>query len=148
MYKRQQLYRSLTWIIFLCPFQKQIPDFITCPFYGVLSTFCHTINFNLSEYIRVALVGYTNVGKTTLMNLFSKSDNLAENKLFATLDTTIRSVSLDKIHTILLSDTVGFVRKLPHHLVASFRSTLKEIVESNLILIVLDSSSDYLIFLL
>ncbi|MBD31216.1 MAG: GTPase HflX [Candidatus Marinimicrobia bacterium] len=94
---------------------------------------------------KVSLAGYTNAGKSTLMKSLSGSDVYIQDKLFATLDTTIRSVSLDKIHTILLSDTVGFVRKLPHHLVASFRSTLKEIVESNLILIVLDSSSDYVL---
>ena len=94
---------------------------------------------------KVALAGYTNAGKSTLMKSLSGSNVHIQDQLFATLDTTIRSVSLDKIHNILLSDTVGFIRKLPHHLVASFRSTLKEVVESNLILIVLDSSSDYIL---
>ncbi len=94
---------------------------------------------------KVALAGYTNAGKSTLMKSLSGSNVHIQDQLFATLDTTIRSVSLDKIHNILLSDTVGFIRKLPHHLVASFRSTLKEVVESNLILIILDSSSDYIL---
>ena len=94
---------------------------------------------------KVALAGYTNAGKSTLMKSLSGSNIHIQDQLFATLDTTIRSVSLDKIHKILLSDTVGFIRKLPHHLVASFRSTLKEVVESNLILIVLDASSDYIL---
>ena len=94
---------------------------------------------------KVALAGYTNAGKSTLMKSLSGSNVHIQDQLFATLDTTIRSVSLDKIHKILLSDTVGFIRKLPHHLVASFRSTLKEVVESNLILIVLDASNDYIL---
>ena len=94
---------------------------------------------------KVALAGYTNAGKSTLMKSLSGSKIHIQDQLFATLDTTIRSVYLDKIHKILLSDTVGFIRKLPHHLVASFRSTLKEVVESNLILIVLDASSDYIL---
>jgi GTPase len=80
---------------------------------------------NRGEMIRVSLVGYTNVGKSTLMNLLSKSDVFAENKLFATLDTTTRKVVLENI-PFLLSDTVGFIRKLPHHLVESFKSTLDE----------------------
>lgn len=91
------------------------------------------------ELIRVALVGYTNVGKSTLMNLLSKSDLLAENKLFATLDTTVRKVYFEDM-PFLLSDTVGFIRKLPHHLVESFKSTLDEVRESDLILHVVDIS--------
>ena len=91
---------------------------------------------------KVALVGYTNAGKSTLMKSMSGADVLIKDQLFATLDTTVRSVNLDKYNTILLSDTVGFVRKLPHHLVASFKSTLNEVVDADLILIVLDSSSD------
>lgn len=87
--------------------------------------------------IRVALVGYTNVGKSTLMNLLSKSDVFAENKLFATLDTTVRKVVLDAT-PFLLSDTVGFIRKLPHHLVESFKSTLDETRESDILLHVVD----------
>ena len=91
---------------------------------------------------KVALVGYTNAGKSTLMKTLSGADVLIKNQLFATLDTTIRTVKLDNSHSILLSDTVGFVRKLPHHLVASFKSTLKEVVDADLILIVLDASSN------
>lgn len=93
------------------------------------------------ELIRVALVGYTNVGKSTLMNAISKSDVFAENKLFATLDTTVRKVVLDAT-PFLLSDTVGFIRKLPHHLVESFKSTLDEARESDLLLHVVDVSHD------
>lgn len=91
------------------------------------------------EFIRVSLVGYTNVGKSTIMNLISKSDVFAENKLFATLDTTTRKVVLG--HTpFLLSDTVGFIRKLPHHLVESFKSTLDEVREADILLHVVDIS--------
>ena len=90
---------------------------------------------------KVALVGYTNAGKSTLMKAISGADVFIQDQLFATLDTTVRSVELDSSHTILLSDTVGFVRKLPHHLVASFQSTLKEVVDSDLILLILDASS-------
>ena len=91
------------------------------------------------EFIRVALVGYTNVGKSTLMNLLSKSDVFAENKLFATLDTTTRKVVFG--HTpFLLSDTVGFIRKLPHHLIESFKSTLDEVREADVLLHVVDIS--------
>ncbi|HEU5054084.1 MAG TPA: GTPase HflX [Hanamia sp.] len=91
------------------------------------------------EFIRVALVGYTNVGKSTIMNLLSKSDVFAENKLFATLDTTTRKVVLG--HTpFLLSDTVGFIRKLPHHLIESFKSTLDEVREADVLLHVVDIS--------
>lgn len=91
------------------------------------------------ELIRVALVGYTNVGKSTLMNLLSKSDVFAENKLFATLDTTTRKVVLENT-PFLLSDTVGFIRKLPHHLVESFKSTLDEVREADILLHVVDIS--------
>jgi GTP-binding protein HflX len=89
--------------------------------------------------VRVALVGYTNVGKSTIMNLLSKSDVFAENKLFATLDTTVRKVVLDTI-PFLLSDTVGFIRKLPHHLVESFKSTLDEVREADVLVHVVDIS--------
>ncbi len=91
------------------------------------------------EVIRVALVGYTNVGKSTIMNMLSKSEVFAENKLFATLDTTVRKVVLDRI-PFLLSDTVGFIRKLPHSLVESFKSTLDEVRESDILLHVVDIS--------
>ena len=83
--------------------------------------------------IRLALVGYTNVGKSTIMNALSKSTVLAENKLFATLDTTVRKVAIGHV-PFLLSDTVGFIRKLPHHLVESFKSTLNEALEADLLL--------------
>jgi GTP-binding protein HflX len=91
------------------------------------------------QLTRVALVGYTNVGKSTLMNLLSKSDVFAENKLFATLDTTVRKLVLETI-PFLLSDTVGFIRKLPHNLVESFRSTLDEVREADILLHVVDIS--------
>lgn len=89
------------------------------------------------EWVRVALVGYTNAGKSTLMNLLSKSEVLAENRLFATIDTTVRKVVFGQM-PFLLSDTVGFIRKLPHHLVESFKSTLDEVRESDLLLHVVD----------
>jgi len=91
------------------------------------------------EFIRVALVGYTNVGKSTLMNLLAKSEVFAENKLFATLDTTTRKVVFEQT-PFLLSDTVGFIRKLPHHLVESFKSTLDEVREADVLLHVVDIS--------
>lgn len=91
------------------------------------------------ELIRVALVGYTNVGKSTLMTVLSKSEVFAENKLFATLDTTTRKVVFDNT-PFLLSDTVGFIRKLPHHLVESFKSTLDEVREADILLHVVDTS--------
>jgi GTPase len=91
------------------------------------------------EFIRVSLVGYTNVGKSTLMNLLSKSEVLAENKLFATLDTTTRKMVFETT-PFLLSDTVGFIRKLPHHLVESFKSTLDEVREADILLHVVDIS--------
>lgn len=94
---------------------------------------------NRGEMIRVALVGYTNVGKSTIMNLLSKADILAEDKLFATLDTTVRKVVIDNV-PFLLSDTVGFIRKLPHHLVESFQSTLVESLESDILIHVVDIS--------
>ncbi|MBL50374.1 MAG: GTPase HflX [Candidatus Marinimicrobia bacterium] len=93
-----------------------------------------------SEF-RVSLVGYTNAGKSTLFKALTGSNVYIQNQLFATLDTTIRQLNLDDSHQILLSDTVGFIRKLPHNLVASFKSTLKEVLEADLILMVLDISS-------
>lgn len=94
---------------------------------------------NRGKMVRVALVGYTNVGKSTLMNLLSKSEVFAENKLFATLDTTVRKVVIENL-PFLLSDTVGFIRKLPTHLVESFKSTLDEVRESDLLIHVVDIS--------
>jgi GTP-binding protein HflX len=94
---------------------------------------------NRAEMIRVALVGYTNVGKSTLMNLLAKEEVFAENKLFATLDTTVRKVVFNAV-PFLLSDTVGFIRKLPHHLVESFKSTLDEAIEADILLHVVDIS--------
>ena len=94
---------------------------------------------NRGKMVRVALVGYTNVGKSTLMNLLSKSDVFAENKLFATLDTTVRKVTIDNL-PFLLSDTVGFIRKLPHNLIESFKSTLDEVREADLLIHVVDIS--------
>lgn len=94
---------------------------------------------NRGQLIRVALVGYTNVGKSTIMNMISKSDVFAENKLFATLDTTVRKVVIENL-PFLLSDTVGFIRKLPHHLVECFKSTLDEVREADLLIHVVDIS--------
>ena len=94
---------------------------------------------NRGKMVRVSLVGYTNVGKSTLMNILSKSDVFAENKLFATLDTTVRKVVVENL-PFLLSDTVGFIRKLPHSLIESFKSTLDEVRESDILLHVVDIS--------
>ncbi len=99
----------------------------------------YTQRQNRGKMVRVALVGYTNVGKSTLMNLLSKSDVFAENKLFATLDTTVRKVTIDNL-SFLLSDTVGFIRKLPHNLIESFKSTLDEVREADLLIHVVDIS--------
>ena len=98
-----------------------------------------TLRKNRGKMVRVALVGYTNVGKSTIMNLLSKSDVFAENKLFATLDTTVRKVVIGNL-PFLLSDTVGFIRKLPHDLVESFKSTLDEVRESDLLIHIVDIS--------
>jgi len=94
---------------------------------------------NRHQLVRVALVGYTNVGKSTIMNMISKSEVFAENKLFATLDTTVRKVVIDNL-PFLLSDTVGFIRKLPHHLVECFKSTLDEVREADILVHVVDVS--------
>ena len=92
------------------------------------------------KYPRVALVGYTNVGKSTLLNLFADAGVVVEDRLFATLDSTVRLVQLSPVHSILLSDTVGFIRKLPHNLVASFKSTLDEVREADVLLHAVDVS--------
>jgi GTP-binding protein HflX len=94
---------------------------------------------NRKELVRVALVGYTNAGKSTLMNAISKSEVFAENKLFATLDTTVRKIVIENL-PLLLSDTVGFIRKLPHHLVECFKSTLAEVCEADILVHVVDIS--------
>ena len=94
---------------------------------------------NRGSMVRVALVGYTNVGKSTIMNMLAKSEVFAENKLFATLDTTVRKVVVDNL-AFLISDTVGFIRKLPHQLVESFKSTLDEVREADILLHVVDIS--------
>jgi GTP-binding protein HflX len=94
---------------------------------------------NRGDMIRVALVGYTNVGKSTILNMISKAEVYIENKLFATLDTTVRKVVIDNL-PFLLSDTVGFIRKLPHHLVESFKSTLDEVREADVLIHVVDIS--------
>ena len=94
---------------------------------------------NRGALVRVALVGYTNVGKSTVMNTLAKTKVLAENKLFATLDTTVRKIVIGNL-PFLLSDTVGFIRKLPHQLVESFKSTLDEVREADVLLHVVDIS--------
>lgn len=100
-----------------------------------------TMRKTRGQMVRTALVGYTNVGKSTIMNLIAKSDILAENKLFATLDTTVRKVVIENV-PFLLSDTVGFIRKLPHNLIESFKTTLDEACESDIILHVIDASHE------
>ncbi len=103
-----------------------------------------TQGLNRIKEFRVSLVGYTNAGKSTLFKSLTGAEVYIKNQLFATLDTTIRKLDLDPSHRVLLSDTVGFIRKLPHNLVASFKSTLKEVLEADLILIVLDINSSQL----
>ena len=98
---------------------------------------------NRSSLPRISLVGYTNAGKSTLMNTMTESEVYVEDKLFATLDTTVRSFELPNGKKALLSDTVGFIRKLPHHLVASFRSTLAEASEADILLHIVDVSHPF-----
>ena len=93
-----------------------------------------------SGEFRVAVVGYTNAGKSTLFNTLTRADVRAEDRLFATLDATTRRMVNANREVLLLTDTVGFIRKLPHHLVASFRSTLAEVVEADLWLHVVDAA--------
>ncbi len=95
------------------------------------------------DLIRITLVGYTNVGKSTLFNLLTNADTFAENKLFATLDSTTRIVDFRKKEKLLLSDTVGFIRKLPPNLVASFKSTLNEVRDADIIMHMIDISHGY-----
>ncbi len=103
----------------------------------------HTQSKGRKDFIRISIVGYTNAGKSTLFNLLTKADVFAEDKLFATLDSTTRSLSINGKEKILISDTVGFIRKLPAHLVASFKSTLNEVRDSDIILHIIDSSHPY-----
>jgi GTP-binding protein HflX len=98
---------------------------------------------NRMDFIRISLVGYTNAGKSTLFNLLTNAGVFAEDKLFATLDSTTRSVEIGKNEKILISDTVGFIRKLPAHLVASFKSTLNEVRDADIILHIIDISHDF-----
>ena len=100
-----------------------------------------TQSYRRQSEFRVSLVGYTNAGKSTLFKALTGSDVYIQDQLFATLDTTVRQIKINESHPILLSDTVGFIRKLPHNLVASFKSTLKEVLEADLILVMLDISS-------
>lgn len=93
--------------------------------------------------IKIALVGYTNVGKSSLLNALSGSKVLVENKLFATLDTATRKAFVPEIGEIVISDTVGFLRKLPHHLVASFKSTLEVVRDADILIVVMDASSSW-----
>jgi GTP-binding protein HflX len=95
------------------------------------------------EFVTACLVGYTNAGKSTLLNRLTEAGVLAEDKLFATLDSTTRAFEIEKNKKILLSDTVGFIRKLPHHLVASFKTTLNVVKDADVILHVIDVSNDY-----
>lgn len=95
------------------------------------------------DFLRISLVGYTNAGKSTLFNLLTHSTVFAEDKLFATLDSTTRIFELDKDNKVLISDTVGFIRKLPAHLVASFKSTLNEVRNADIILHVIDLSHPF-----
>lgn len=95
------------------------------------------------NFVNATLVGYTNAGKSTLLNLLTNAGVLAEDKLFATLDSTTRSFELDKNKKVLLSDTVGFIRKLPHNLVASFKTTLNVVKDADIILHVIDASHEF-----
>ncbi len=95
------------------------------------------------DFIRISIAGYTNAGKSTLFNLLTKAEVFAEDKLFATLDSTTRTINFDTKEKILISDTVGFIRKLPAHLVASFKSTLNEVRDSDIILHMIDLSHPY-----
>ena len=100
----------------------------------------HVQRRNRAEKAKVSLVGYTNAGKSTLFNAMTGESVLAEDKLFATLDSTTRKVNLPQKQQILLSDTVGFIKKLPHQLVAAFKATLEEVTEADLLLHVVDTS--------
>ncbi|WP_375163199.1 GTPase HflX [Laceyella sacchari] len=100
----------------------------------------HSERRKKNEVVQVALVGYTNAGKSTLLNRLTGAEVLAENKLFATLDPTSRMLELPSGQQVILTDTVGFIRNLPHHLVAAFRSTLEQVREADLLLHVVDAA--------
>ena len=102
-----------------------------------------TKSMKRQDFLTASLVGYTNAGKSTLINLLTDADVLAENKLFATLDSTTRSFELEKNKKVLISDTVGFIRKLPHNLVASFKTTLNVVKDADLIIHVVDISHPF-----
>jgi GTP-binding protein HflX len=102
-----------------------------------------TKSIGREDYIKATLVGYTNAGKSTLLNLLTEAKVLAEDKLFATLDSTTRAFNLSLKKKILITDTVGFIRKLPHHLVASFKSTLNVVSDADLIIHVIDITNSY-----
>lgn len=102
-----------------------------------------TKSLKRQDVVSASLVGYTNAGKSTLLNLLTNAEVLAEDKLFATLDSTTRSLELKKNKKLLLSDTVGFIRKLPPHLVASFKSTLNVVREADMILHIIDVTHPY-----
>lgn len=97
-----------------------------------------------SQAFKVSLVGYTNVGKSSILNALCGSEVLVEDKLFATLDTSSRKAFIPGVGNIVISDTVGFLRKLPHQLIASFRSTLSVVSESDLLILVMDASSEWI----
>lgn len=96
------------------------------------------------QTFKVSLVGYTNVGKSSILNALCKSEVLVEDKLFATLDTSSRRAFIPGVGNIVMSDTVGFIRKLPHQLIASFKSTLSVVSESDLLILVMDASSEWI----
>jgi len=102
-----------------------------------------TKSLRRKEFMTASLVGYTNAGKSTLINLLTEADVLAENKLFATLDSTTRSLEIENGKQIMISDTVGFIRKLPHNLIESFKSTLNVVRDSDIILHVIDISHPF-----
>lgn len=102
----------------------------------------HRKNRNKNNTMTVSLIGYTNAGKSTLLNVLTNSDIYAKDQLFATLDPTTRKLMLPNKHEVVITDTVGFIQRLPHQLVAAFQSTLEEITESNLLIHVIDVSHE------
>jgi len=102
-----------------------------------------TKSMKRQDFLTASLVGYTNAGKSTLINLLTDADVLAENKLFATLDSTTRSFEIEKNKKVLVSDTVGFIRKLPHNLIASFKTTLNVVKDADIIIHVVDISHPF-----